>query len=484
MTAFLVILFLPIFAAPAHAFQGVLILYDSSARTGIRHLAHEKTLASLMGHFSLSFTRKSVDQYQAGDIANSRATFYIGNVADKKLPDVFLEEALNSKRPFVWINFNLAQLALSKKYQSEFESRFGIRYKGPLFNNNAYENVLFRNRTFQRQQRRIGRTKVIDDSKATVMGLAITPNRKKFFPYIVRSDNFTYVADNPMEVWFEDQAYIVFAETLHTVLGIAHTESHQALVRLENINAEDDPVKLRALADYLSGSGVPFSFIVVPRFTDPLGATGPARSANISNVPPIVSALKYMQSKGGTMLMHGYTHQFDLLENPFSGATPQDVEFFISRFFGGSIIPISPLPGDSGSQVQGRLDNGFTLIRRAGLSKPRIWVTPNYQASQKDYRAFSNNFAALNERSPEAYYPYLINKDVNGNKIIPENLGFIQPGSVSPGKIVELARKNQVVRDGFASFFFHPGFDIDLLDQAVIGIKNQGYTFVDIDKFL
>ena len=184
------------------------------------------------------------------------------------------------------------------------------------------------------------------------------------------------------------------------------------------------------------------------------------------------------------MLMHGYTHQLDLLENPFSGSTPQDVEFFVSRFFGGSIIPVAPLPGDSASQVQGRLDNGFAILRQAGLPKPRIWVTPNYQASDKDYRTFSKNFAALNERSPEAYYPYLINKDVNGNKIIPENLGFIQPGSVSPGKIVERARKNLVVRDGFASFFFHPDFDIDLLDQAIVGIKNQGYTFVDIDKFL
>ena len=35
-----------------------------------------------------------------------------------------------------------------------------------------------------------------------------------------------------------------------------------------------------------------------------------------------------------------------------------------------------------------------------------------------------------------------------------------------------------MVRDGFASFFFHPYLDISYLQQTVDGLQAAGYTFV------
>jgi hypothetical protein len=35
-----------------------------------------------------------------------------------------------------------------------------------------------------------------------------------------------------------------------------------------------------------------------------------------------------------------------------------------------------------------------------------------------------------------------------------------------------------VVRDGFASFYFHPFFDLSMLRETVDGIRALGYTFV------
>ena len=43
------------------------------------------------------------------------------------------------------------------------------------------------------------------------------------------------------------------------------------------------------------------------------------------------------------------------------------------------------------------------------------------------------------------------------------------------------AKANLVVRDGFASFYFHPFYDIAMLKQIVTGIKQAGYTFVSAD---
>ena len=44
--------------------------------------------------------------------------------------------------------------------------------------------------------------------------------------------------------------------------------------------------------------------------------------------------------------------------------------------------------------------------------------------------------------------------------------------------LIRLIGKNLVVRDGFASFFFHPYLDISYLQQAVSGLRAVGYTFV------
>ena len=68
------------------------------------------------------------------------------------------------------------------------------------------------------------------------------------------------------------------------------------------------------------------------------------------------------------------------------------------------------------------------------------------------------------------YFPYVV-RDVYGWKVLPENLGNYQPVAynagvpvVLAGDLVRFARANRVVRDGFASFFFHPFFDVEILD--------------------
>lgn len=81
------------------------------------------------------------------------------------------------------------------------------------------------------------------------------------------------------------------------------------------------------------------------------------------------------------------------------------------------------------------------------------------------------------------FFPYAVN-DVYGMKVLPENIGNYEPVAVNnnpprfPADIVENARRNLVVRDGFASFFYHPYYGTQALAQIVDGIKALGYTFV------
>jgi len=68
--------------------------------------------------------------------------------------------------------------------------------------------------------------------------------------------------------------------------------------------------------------------------------------------------------------------------------------------------------------------------------------------------------------------------------VLPENLGSIAPSTWHtykarlPSDLVRAARANLVVRDGFASFYFHPFLDLRYLKQTIAGIEAAGYTFV------
>ena len=81
------------------------------------------------------------------------------------------------------------------------------------------------------------------------------------------------------------------------------------------------------------------------------------------------------------------------------------------------------------------------------------------------------------------FFPYTVN-DVYGTKVIPENIGNIEVESFNhhpvtlPAELIRRAELNLAVRDGFASFFYHPTPGLDLLRQTVEGIKGLGYTFV------
>ena len=47
-----------------------------------------------------------------------------------------------------------------------------------------------------------------------------------------------------------------------------------------------------------------------------------------------------------------------------------------------------------------------------------------------------------------------------------------------PADIIADAQRNLVVRDGWASFFYHTYDSISYLQQTVTGLKSLGYTFV------
>ena len=92
----------------------------------------------------------------------------------------------------------------------------------------------------------------------------------------------------------------------------------------------------------------------------------------------------------------------------------------------------------------------------------------------------------------DQFFPYPIANDYYGLYVWPENLGYV-PLPRHGGKpqhvddMLEMARLNKVVRDAWASFFWHPPLirteiGIASLEKLVDGIRAEGYEFISLQE--
>ena len=263
-----------------------------------------------------------------------------------------------------------------------------------------------------------------------------------------------------------------YADLLFDLLAPGTPERHRALVRLEDIDPTSDPEQLRAAADYLHSEGIPFGFGVVPRYRDPTGSEndGDARRP-AARLADVVAAIRYMKRKGGVLVEHGYTRvgrrpePLQRRDRRRRGVLPRE---------GRPAAPVrydGPLPGDtSPAWADRRIAFANREFEAARPRAPAIFEFPHYAASADGYAAARRRFATRWERSfyfsgvlsggridhrrhASQFFPYVV-RDVYGSKVLPENLGSVNPArwhtyrSRPPEDILRAARANLVVRDG------------------------------------
>ncbi|MFS4460048.1 DUF2334 domain-containing protein [Bdellovibrio sp. HCB2-146] len=389
----------------------------------------------------------------------------------------------------------------------------------------------------------------------------IYPNRSKVLataqhnftaeksPYILRSGNHFYIADIPLSFIHEADRYFVFADILFDILGEAprHDAKH-AILRIEDVHALIPLSWLYKVTDLLEEEQVPVNISIIPIFFDPLYnfTRSPFQSfVTMDRHPPFMSYLREIQKRPDAgFIWHGVTHQYSNHKNPHSGSSGDDFEFFDAR-------NNQPLTEDSVSYVLNKLEDGNVVMKAAQVQAP-IWLMPHYQASPLDYLIFARVFpwnigrviyyniqargvpekedprlymssthpqaAALRENafknlavqytgSPWTgqMFPYEIYGDIYGQRLIPENLGNSQPfinehvtAPRSKEEIVADAKRNLVLRDAWASFFYHPFLvtsyeeggrgrfpgDPAELQFIIRELKKLGYKFIDINAFI
>lgn len=494
-------------AVPAKA----LVLYDTTGPYGFLGEQYAMLTANLTSQMG-TWTAKPVTQYTAGMMNSYTGVVYIGSTYDEPIPTAFLDDVLAGTKPVMWLNSNIWQLT-NRQFAKTGEYWANVRgWDWTGYDTSPVAEVVYKNRPLGRyaaDQSGILATTINDPAKATAVALAKRADGTTF-PWATRSGNLTYLGEIPLSYTSENNRYLAYADLLFDLLDPTRPERHRALVRIEDVSAASDPAELRAVADALAAEKVPFSVTVIPEYRDPKGVFngGTAKTLRLSQSPQVVSALRYMQSKGGTIVMHGWTHQIDGLLNPYNEVSGDDTEFFRLYVDPGTdnVVFAGALPKDSQSTHQSRINNGKSRFMLSLLSVPTIFTPPHYAASRNAYAAIRSSFRArydrglyfegqlsgakpTNPRFVGQYFPYPVT-DIHGSRIVPENLGNEEPDAFNnnpprgPQAIIDTAAANLVVRDGFASFFWHPYLVSDPrvgvahLTQIVRGIKALGYGFV------
>lgn len=479
---------------------GTLVLFDKTGAYGWLGELYAIAGVTLASHFGPA-TSKPVANYQVGDLAKYKAVLYIGSTYDEPLPVGFLDDVLkNTTTQVLWMYNNIWQLA---NRSPNFVGQFGYNpwiYDTATVNTVTYKGVALSRETVNAAG--IMSYSTLDTTKVTVLATA-KKSTGATLPWAVRSSRLTYFGEIPFAYIGANDRYLAFCDLLYDALAPTTAVRHRALVRLEDVSPDEDPVAFRAIVDYLYGAQVPFSVAVIPVFTDPRGYYngGVPVTVRWKDRPQMLAALKYATTRGGTLVLHGYTHQFGSLLNPYSAVSADDFEFFAAHVdANNSVIYDGAVPGDSATWALSRVNSGIAELTSVGLATPSIFEFPHYAGSPTDAKAIRGKFATVYHRglyfngglgaNPEnlkrsigLFYPYTV-KDIYGFKVLPENLGNYEDEGYNnhpprlAADLIVTAQKNLVVRDGVASFFFHPYFPLSALKSIVQGVKSAGYTFV------
>lgn len=490
-------------AAPGAVGASTLVLYDTTGAYGWLGELYAEYAGNLVSRFG-TWKAEPVTDYQAGQIDQYTATIYIGSTYQEPLPAAFLNDVWNATHPVVWIYDNIWEL--SDQYgATAFQSHYGWMWS--QFDTSTVSQVDYHGVALTRDGTDNGagimNYSSVDPSKATVLATAVRSDGSTF-PWAIRSGELTYVGENPFVYTSETDRVLAFDDMLYDVLDPSAPTQHRAMVRLEDISPVDDPATLRQITDYLYSQHIPFGFEFTPIYTDPNGFynNGVPQTVQLARNSEMANTLVYMENHGGELVAHGLTHQYSNIANPFTAVTGDDAEFYrLIENPDHTIDYAGPVPGDSYSWASGRMQQAESIFKKAGVGTPTMWTFPDYAASAPDYQAAASLFPVRWERALYfggylsggtidyshvigETFPWVV-RDVYGSVVLPENLGDYSPEAFyafpphTVADILAAGTANLAVRDGFASFFYHPYEGLAPLEQIVDGLRAQGYTFVD-----
>lgn len=467
-------------------------------------------------------------------------SYYSKNSTEKLAYKEFYKDIATKNKTIVWLNYNLPLLEQfwidNNINNSTFAQKFGIRsdsisqlnynrvsykntelFKGvipfamPGFNLSLCENEGNNSYACSLELNLI---KIVDSQKSEVFATTystIAGTNTPVSPYITRGGKFWFVGDIPFSYVSEEDRYLAFSDLLHDMLNIPHQESHKAIMRLEDVSSKTRLSNLNTIAKYMKYKNIPFSVATIPQYEDPLGIDNDGIPVTeLLSESIIGTRLKELYDEGAIhIIQHGTTHQFHSsldeniseIKNPYNGLSGDDFEFM--RVIENADLSYSylyPTENDSATWATDRIIQGKNILTQLDI-QAFAWEAPHYMAGPNHYRAIAkiypiqyarllyfpkegNSDINLKYKFVGQFFPFIIKKDIYGYTIIPENIHNIKNApnegyrKLLAKDVIHFSKKLKVVRDGVASFYYHPFLGDSYLKKIIEGIEAEGYEFV------
>ncbi|WP_010275231.1 polysaccharide deacetylase family protein [Paenibacillus senegalensis] len=443
-----------------------------------------RLLDIVLGHFADDLEFRGAADLQAEDLKNVTHLVYYGATADQ-LPLAAKEAILSFDGPFLAIGENADQLR---------ERLSTITHHGMV--------------NIDRVTRKKGEAEAIVEypfyihhvtAAGEETGTVWTGwNGDQAHPLFIQHGRDAYYAANSL---FGTSAYLL-GQGLWTFFGKEPAGEHLAYVRLEDVHPFSDPELVRQSGQYLADKGIPFMIAVIPVYTHP--ETG--KWHHLHENPALVRVLRDLQKAGGSIVLHGYTHQYRSTEtgegfefwdvennHPIAGAPDEDIQIKDRHDFatdGEYEQYVSSTRQYEEEYTRKRIEAGIHELFQLGLH-PLAFEPPHYTMSQQGYEITADyfnlflgqvqltdeNWQVMNS-APYPSKPAML----HGMTLLPETLGFYDvnlPDPLVPFR--ESIKTMLAIDDGVMGFFYHPYLGLEGLNRMIEEIEQvPGLKWIDL----
>ncbi len=448
---------------------------------------YQRTLDLLIGHFTTDITFKNATEVREEDLREVTHLFYYGQVAEE-LPNRFLELFDRYTGYFVVLGYNSEYLG----DQFSFLNPLHEQVVDQLVFTNKSEKVLD-----------IVPESIIDIEVQAGSEVLVAGKRKEektVYPIVIKHDKHYYFSFDSIDAVKK----IVIGEIFHEIFQANHVEMHPAYMRLEDIHPLVDPQKVKDITEILKEKNIPFMMAVIPVYTNP--ETG--KQHHFSDSPQLLKVLKEAQKNGGSVILHGYTHQFRESETgegfefwDVEHNTPiyaeADEKFILKKE---SDFPdkkayekyIRELKQFESDYIEAKLTRGIQELTNYGLF-PLAFEAPHYTMSQNGYDVVSKYFSTyvgqiqLSDKDWEVMdtTPYVSTPSfLNGLEVLPETMGYVTPyDKEAVQKMLQRARSYEPTTDGVFGAFYHPYLGVERFKELIEEMeKLPDISWIDLQE--
>ena len=331
----------------------------------------------------------------------------------------------------------------------------------------------------------------VPPSESEILSVGETLNGQ--IPFIIQKGLHAYIASTSIGT----AEKFAVSSLIYTLLNLQPPTTHPAYIRLEDISPITDPKLVKEAGDYLADRNIPFYMAMIPVYVN--SETG--EQIFLSENKELVQVLQNLQSRGGMIIAHGYTHSYRADETG-EGFEFWDVEFNQKITTIESDEPSFPLQAQSGFLTKEAYEtymNEIDEIEKQYINQkqtksiehlvdnglyPIAFEAPHYTMSSSGYQITSTYFSSifgqiqLSDDDWEVMNSPLFTSTpaiMSDMIFYPETIGFVDPELENPLEEMEEAIEQlKRVPGSMIGGFYHPYIGIDYLPEMVGLIESVG----------